>query len=472
MHVALVNTNRIKPPIAPIGLEYVAEAQSTAGHHVEVLDLCWADDWDSAIANFFERTSFDLIGVTLRNTDDCAFTSRQSFVGEFAEVVNTIRKHTDALIVLGGVGFSVMPEQVLELCQADVGVWGEGESVLVELANRIEREQEWRDLPNLIWPRDGRWHRNPPSAPPLTNLPRMSRSWVDNWRYFCEGGQAGIETKRGCPRHCIYCADPIAKGKQIRTRPPEAIVDELERLLEQRIDHVHTCDSEFNLPEWHALEVCQEIVRRDLGDKLRWYAYCSPVPFSLELAKLMRCAGCVGINFGVDNGDEAMLQRLRRDFRPDDISNAVRWCKEAGMAVMLDLLLGAPGETEKSIVRTIELMRRAGPDRVGVALGVRVYPGTELANLVVQEESREGLVGGNDPLKPLFFMEPRIAPFAFRLLDELVGDDGRFFFFDPSRPDRNYNYNANQRLVDAIGAGYRGAYWDILRRCERGGSPS
>jgi radical SAM superfamily enzyme YgiQ (UPF0313 family) len=231
-------------------------------------------------------------------------------------------------------------------------------------------------------------------------------------------------------------------------------VDELESLLEQGIDHVHTCDSEFNLPGWHASEVCQQIVRRDLGDRLRWYAYCSPVPFSLELARLMHRAGCVGINFGVDNGDEAMLKRLRRDFSPDDILNAVRWCKETGMAVMLDLLLGAPGEAEGSLVRTVELMRHAEPDRVGVSLGVRVYPGTELA------------VGGDGPLEPLFFLEPRIAPFAFQLLDELVGDDQRFFFFDPSRPDRNYNYNANQRLVDAIGEGYRGAYWDILRRYE------
>jgi radical SAM superfamily enzyme YgiQ (UPF0313 family) len=466
MHIALVNTNRIKPPIAPIGLEYVAEAQNAAGHQVEVLDLCWADDWDSAIASFFEKTSFDLVGVTLRNTDDCAFTSRQSFVGEHADIVNTIRQHTDALIVLGGVGFSVMPEQVLKLCEADAGVWGDGEFAFAELANRIKEKREWFDLPNLIWPGDGRWHRNPPSARSLINLPPMSRSWVDNWRYFCEGGQAGIETKRGCPGRCIYCADPIAKGKQTRTRPPEAVVDELEKLLEQGIDHIHTSDSEFNLPEWHAFEVCREIVRRNLGDKLRWYAYCSAVPFSPELAKLMHRAGCVGINFGVDNGDGEMLRRLGRDFTPDDISNAVRSCKEAGIAVMLDLLLGSPGETKGSIIRTIELMRRAEPDRVGVALGVRVYPGTELANLVMREESREGLVGKDDLLEPLFFMEPGIAPFAFALLDELIGDDRRFFFFDPSRPDRNYNYNANQLLVDAVGKGYRGAYWDILRRYE------
>jgi radical SAM superfamily enzyme YgiQ (UPF0313 family) len=180
----------------------------------------------------------------------------------------------------------------------------------------------------------------------------------------------------------------------------------------------------------------------------------------------MHSAGCVGINFGVDNGDGEMLRKLRRDFTPDDILNATRACKETGMAVMLDLLLGSPGESRESIIRTVELMRRAEPDRVGVAVGARVYTGTELADVVMQEGLREGLVGGNGLLEPLFFLDPRIAPFAFELLDQLIGDDRRFLFFDPSRPDRNYNYNANQRLVDAIKKGYRGAYWDILRRYE------
>jgi radical SAM superfamily enzyme YgiQ (UPF0313 family) len=464
MHVVLVNTNRIKPPIAPIGLEYVAEALHAAGHDVEILDLCWTDDAGSAIADFLGSTNVDLVGVTLRNTDDCVFTSRQSFLREFADMVNAIHEHTDAPIVIGGVGFSIMPKRVLELCQADGGVWGDGERTLVELANRIEQNREWLDLPGLIWRRGDEWHRNPPAPAPLADLPPMRRRWLDNRRYFREGGQIGIETKRGCPGRCIYCADPVAKGKETRIRPPKAVVDELERLLEQGIDHFHTCDSEFNIPEWHALAVCKEIVRRNLGDSLRWYAYCSPVPFSRQLARLMRRAGCVGINFGVDNGDEEILKRLKRGFTPLDILNAARLCKDAGIAVMFDLLLGSPGETRESLTRTVELMRRAEPDRVGVAVGVRVYPGTELADLTMQEELREGLEGGEHPSKPLFFIEPGVAPFAFELLDELIGGDRRFFFFDPSRPDRNYNYNANQLLVEAIQNGYRGAYWDILRR--------
>ncbi|OEU52974.1 MAG: hypothetical protein BA861_12600 [Desulfobacterales bacterium S3730MH5] len=466
MRVALVNSNRIRPPIAPIGLEYVAEALNAAGHHVEILDLCWADDWGSAIGNCLDETDFDLIGVTLRNIDDCAFMSCQSFLHEFVNMVDTIRKHTDALIVLGGVGFSVMPEQILGLCRADAGLWGDGEFGLLQLAESMEGKRPRHDVANLFWRHHDTWQHNRSSMPLLTKLPPMSRSWVDNRRYFREGGQAGIETKRGCSGHCVYCVDPIAKGKAIRIRPPGAVVDEMERLLEQGIDHIHTCDSEFNLPQQHASDVCKEMIRRNLDDKLRWYAYCSPLDFSLELARLMRGAGCVGINFGVDSGDEDMLRRLRRDFVPNAILSTVRSCQEAGIVVMLDLLLGSPGETRQSIVTTIELMKQAAPERVGVAVGVRVYPGTELADMVRQTEVREGIVGAGDASEPIFFMEPAIAPFVFELLDKLIGKDERFFFFDPSRPERNYNYNANQRLEDAIANGYRGAYWDILRRYE------
>ena len=455
MHVALVNTNRMKPPIAPIGLEYVAEVLNTAGHCVEILDLCWEEDWHSAMAGFFAKRSFDLVGVTLRNTDDCFFTSRQSFLSEFADAVNAIRGHTDALIVLGGVGFSVMPEQVLSLCQADVGVWGDGEFALVELASRVEEKTEWFDLPNLIWRCDGSWQRNLPAFSSLANLPPMSRGWFDNSRYFREGAQGGIETKRGCPRHCIYCVDPIAKGKTVRTRPASAVADELERLLEQEIDHIYICDSEFNIPKWHAFEVCEEIISRGLGDKLHWYAYCSAVPFSSDLAGLMRRAGCVGINFGVDSGDERMLRRLGRDFTPDDILSTARLCREAGIAVLLDLLLGSPGETRQSIIHTIELMKQAEPDQVGITLGVRVYPGTELARLVRQEGLREGLIGGDDLSEPVFFVDPLVAPFASELINEFIGDDDRFFFLA---------YNTNQLLERAIRKGYRGAFWDILRR--------
>jgi hypothetical protein len=96
---------------------------------------------------------------------------------------------------------------------------------------------------------------------------------------------------------------------------------------------------------------------------------------------------------------------------------------------------------------------------VGVALGVRVYPGTELAETV-----KKGLKPGKEAADPLFFIEPSIDSTVSDLIEDLVGNDERFFLFNPKQPEKNYNYNANQRLVEAIGQGYRGAYWDILLR--------
>jgi hypothetical protein len=98
-------------------------------------------------------------------------------------------------------------------------------------------------------------------------------------------------------------------------------------------------------------------------------------------------------------------------------------------------------------------VKQSGADRIGVSLGVRVFPGTEL----------DAQVGGGDAADPFFYLEPDIAPHVFDWLNMLIAEDRRFLFFDPAKPKQNYNYNANQRLVEAIRNGYRGAFWDILR---------
>lgn len=464
MNIGLINTNHIKPPIAPIGLEYVAEALKREGYDIEILDLSWSEDWNAAVTDFFTGKDYAVVGITLRNTDDCALTTRQSFISDFLSIVNKIRGVTDAMIVIGGTGFSTMPELVLEHCNADAGVWGEGEFAFAELAKRIEANKEIDDIPNLIWKRNKKWRRNKPQFHHLENMPCMKRNIVDNKRYLQEGGQIGFETKRGCSCGCTYCADPVAKGNRIRCRSPKAVVGELENLIAQDINYLHTCDSEFNLPEWHAEEVCREMIRNKLGGKVKWYAYCTPKSFSRELARFMHEAGCVGINFGVDNGDDAILKRLKRGFSIEDIENTARACKEAGIITMFDLLLGSPGESKESITNTIKLMKQVKPDMVGTAIGVRVYPHTELADRIEQGEFKDGFVQSKSLLEPLFFLESEVAPFISVLVEELIDGDPRFLFFNPEDPNKNYNYNANQVLVDAIKEGCRGAYWDILRR--------
>jgi len=467
MKVVLINTNRINPPIAPIGLEYVAEAMADHGHTPEILDLCWADDWRARLTNFFNRSSFDVVGFTLPNTDDCAFGSRQSFIREFNQMVKTVRNLSGAFIVAGGIGFSIMPRDVMAVCNVEAGLVGDGEFTFPILVSRMEKGEDWSDIPGLVFYKNGNWQQNPVRLFPLDRLPKQSRSWFDNRLYFNRGGQGGIETKRGCSQHCIYCPEPAAKGSTVRVRPPKDVTFEIKSLYEQGIDHLHTCDSEFNIPEWHAIDVCRKIIESGLGEKIRWYAYCSPVPFSRELAFIMRRAGCVGINFGVDSGDIHMLKRLKRSFAPEDIIRTASFCREAGIVTMLDLLFGAPGETEDSIKNTIALVRKTEAECIGISAGVRIYPGTALSEMLSEGTLNEGLIypgQKKDPSEPIFFIEPALGYRMFELIDRLVGSDERFFFFDPTKPAQNYNYNANQRLMDAIEGGFRGAYWDILRR--------
>jgi radical SAM superfamily enzyme YgiQ (UPF0313 family) len=469
--VVLVNANHMKPPVAPIGLEYVGDSLIEAGHEVQVIDLCFATDPAAEIADALADVEPLAVGVSFRNTDDCYWPSAQCFVPRLKEYVGIIKQHTTAPIVLGGCGFSIFPAEIMKECDVPFGIVGDGEDAFVALADCIEKKRDYSRLPRLAR-RDaqGRTIINPPKYDEVLDVPPM-RSLIDNARYLREGAMGNLETKRGCPSKCLYCADPVAKGSMSRLRPPVTVVDEIESLLAQGVDVLHLCDAEFNLPPQHAMAVCHEIVARRLGEQIRWYCYASPQPFSDEMADLMRQAGCVGINFGVDSGCDRMLAVLKRSYRRDAIGDAVRACKTAGITVMLDLLIGGPGEDEASVRESIEYMKQVNPDRVGAPVGVRVYPRTQLERVVRSEgpmATNPNLNGRRENnenlLAPVFYVDRRLGDNPADLVTDIIGGDPRFFPPPRTQGITNYNYNNHDALSQAILAGERGAFWDILRR--------
>src|SRR5208337_685450 len=133
MRVLLVNTNRARlpDPIAPIGLATVASSLLTAGHDVEICDLCFADNPVATVGAHTRRFSPDVVGVTIRNIDNTAFPHTESYVPFVAQVVAAFRASTAARIVLGGSGFSLMARALLERLDVELGVEGEAERSLV-----------------------------------------------------------------------------------------------------------------------------------------------------------------------------------------------------------------------------------------------------------------------------------------------------------------------------------------------------
>jgi radical SAM superfamily enzyme YgiQ (UPF0313 family) len=466
--VLLVNPNEMKPPVTPIGLDYIASALALAGFEVDLIDLCFASSFKEALDAYFKDYDPVAIGVTVRNTDDCYYLSQDFIIPRIKEIVDYIKGKTHRPIILGGVGFSVMPEPILAYVGTELGIWGDGEGSLPALAKMLAAGEDFYAIPGLIFRKDEAYYSNPAELSDLLASPLPRREAVDNPRYFREGGMGSVETKRGCEQKCIYCADPLAKGRRYRLRPPSIVADEIEGLLAQGVDNLHLCDSEFNLPYHHAVGICEEIMRRGLGEGLSWYAYLSPVPFTEELGRLMLQAGCKGINFGVDHGVDHMLKTLGRPFLSADIKETAALCHRLEIPFMYDLLLGGPGESKESLSTTIAMMKEVNPSRVGISAGVRIYPGTRLAEIAL-EDIKTGSANLRGSIttgffNPIFYVSSDVGDELFPFIASLVKGDERFFFGGGEESEANYNYNDNSILMEAIKKGHRGAFWDILRR--------
>lgn len=464
----LINTNVARPPVSPVGLEYVGEALNEAGVSVKILDLAFETDWRSALESQLSHDEPLAVGLAVRNTDDCSFITRKSFLPWITELVTETKRLTGAPILLGGTGFSIMPDIVLKVTGADAGIEGDGEETALLLAQSLITGEDISHLPNLVY-----WHgkdiiRNPRVEVNLHHLPIPRRRLFNNRKYEQMGAMVGVETKRGCSEQCIFCADPVAKGKKVRIRPPTMVVQELHDLLEQNISWLHLCDSEFNLPIVHAKEICQAIIQERLGGKLRWYCYCSPLPFDRELAHLMKYAGCAGVNFGVDSLCDEQLLRLGRRHNSRDVVELVHILREEGLNFMFDLLIGGPGETEQTVRITIDAVKKLDIPLTGMSVGVRVYPNTPLGKAAACGFNREGLHPRSSNLsEPTFYLSPALGDDPLSLVHQLAGDDARFLFLAAPGDEESYNYADDNFLCNLIEEGNRGAYWDIIRRTKK-----
>jgi len=433
MKALLINTNTMKPVIAPIGLEYVGEYIQQNGIDVSVFDMCFQSDLKETI----NKTDPDIIGITIRNTDDCTYPSKGFFLPEIKRLIRFIKKITKVPIIAGGVGFSVMPEGVMEFLELEYGIDGDGEEALLQF---IKNYPVVKDIPNLLYRKDSKINKNKKR---FFNLKKLNpeRRLFNNQRYYKEGGMGSFETSRGCNRKCIYCADILCKGSDIRLRKPDSVADEIKRMEAMGIHCFHTCDSEFNVPYKHAIQICKALIKQKL-DK---------------------------INFGVDSGSDRILAALGRDYKVDDLIDIGRLCRRLKITFMFDLLLGGPEEDETSIKETIKVMDEIKPDIVGAAIGMRLYKGTPVTRMIEKQElSRNNNIFGqiknnHDWLKPVFYISSKIGNKIFSLVEELTSHDKRYLF-SYGKDKRDYNYNQNDVLVNAIKKGRRGAFWDILRK--------
>jgi radical SAM superfamily enzyme YgiQ (UPF0313 family) len=418
MKILLISTNheQFPVPVPPAGAAQIAGAMRYHGHHVRLLDLCFEQDAASSVAIAIRSFVPDLIGISFRNLDNASTFGTKSYLSDLRELVSAIRATSSAEIIIGGSGFSCAPEAILRHLDIEYGVAGDGERAMLRFTEAISRRTDPTDIPGLVYLRDGQVHRNPPDAHThLDDLPPPAWDLLDGRRYLANGGCAAVQTKRGCAFRCIYCSYPVIEGSRYRLQSPRSVVDGIEKLnKEQGVTSFFFVDSVFSYPEEHATGICKEICRRKL--RIRWEAMTNPRGATQELVQAMKESGCIGIEFGIDTASAEMLLSLRKGFTQSDIAKAASLYAEVNIPTSVYLLIGGPGETEKTVAETVTFLDGAGDfAQVMMNFGIRIYEGTELADI----SRHEGLIGaGEDLMEPRFYASAGLPSGFLGMLDE------------------------------------------------------
>ncbi len=461
MRVLLVSANReqIPDPIFPLGLAYVAAAVRNAGHQIEIADLCFGRhplrDLREQVAVFRP----EVIGLSLRNVDNAAYPLTVDYLSSHREVVDSLHQVSQAPVVLGGSGFSILPEAYMDIFNADWGIPGEGEQVFVELLTALQENLDPSGISGLLaGSQQAARHMNPVVAPRRRKLwaqdLRPARDLFDYARYVRRGGMGNIQTKRGCVFKCSYCTYPLLEGNRFRSREAGDVVDELQALQHDYGPHpVFFVDSIANFPHRHIEAICEEILKRDL--QVAWSCYATPVKLDRNQAGLMARAGCESIELGSDAVDDLQLKQLGKSFDAETVERANRYCLDAGMKVCQTVIFGAPGETESSVRSTCRALRRMNPTAVVAMTGVRLYPGTPLTrSLIAQGHVKAKDIG----LLPAFYIDPAVTDFLPGFLQQQAHAAGNWVLpglVPPLLP-------ASQRILRGLGVS--GPLWRLLRK--------
>ncbi|MCU0723694.1 MAG: cobalamin-dependent protein, partial [Planctomycetes bacterium] len=203
MKVLVVNANNeLRPnPVVPLGACLAASAAEAAGHETSFLDLAFEKDPTAALRRAIDRVRPEAIGVSLRNVDNTDFSNPRFYLGEVREAV--VRPALEALpgrVVLGGAGFSTMPEEILEYTGAPAGVVADGEIAFPALLARWAEGRGAEGVEGVVRLEGGRAAGDPRPAAPrdLDALPRSRAwKWLDLGLYRSFGGVSNLQTKRG-----------------------------------------------------------------------------------------------------------------------------------------------------------------------------------------------------------------------------------------------------------------------------------
>ncbi len=270
---------------------------------------------------------------------------------ELATLVRKTLPH--ARIVLGGPHASGLAEEILRRSpEVDCVVCGEGEETLAEVVGRWEEARTLDGVRGIVYRTGDRMVRSEsrPWIRDLSSLPHPAALFA----------YEKVSTSRGCPFQCAFCSSSQFWGKGIRTHSAEWVVDEIElRYRQHGIREFSINDDLFTLNKERVLSICQSILQRRLY--VRFHCMSRVNTLCGDRLEWLKKAGCFRIDFGVESGSERLLKAMGKRTNLDEVRKAFRMTRQAGIGTGCFLIVGFPGEDDRSIEDTGRLLGEIRP---------------------------------------------------------------------------------------------------------------
>ena len=365
--------------MVPTGIAYLAAVAREAGIEVKILDQYAENLSNDQVSELILRFSPDLIGYGATTPN---YYAAIQFVHEIR------RRHPDIPTVLGGYHPSIFPDQTLRDAAVDFVIRDEGEYSLVALCKAIEQgDKKFASIQGLSYKTTGGKIRHNEKSSPLdvNTLPMPAYDLLPIHLYnspaYTNFASPVIQmtASRGCPFSCSFCINAeLNVAAKYRRRNVASVVDEMEMLNNKyHARQIQFWDPIFPLGYKHAIEFCNEVIRRGLHKKIVWNSTTRAEILTEEAIKLMAQAGCKGLGFGIESGVQELLLSVGKKQQLDNIRCTCKLARKHGIVVVGSFILGFPDETREMTQMTIDYARSLDIHYAQFSIMVP-YPGTPL----------------------------------------------------------------------------------------------
>jgi anaerobic magnesium-protoporphyrin IX monomethyl ester cyclase len=363
------------PPLTPLGIAYLGAVLEKNGYSVDVID-CQAQ---KIAHNSFEREigkhQPKIVGIT---STTLTYKSALKIAATAKQV------HPDCVTILGGCHATFWDYKALEECpQLDIVVRKEGEYTLLEIVNRLKENRHIDDVLGTTCWKNKKIIRNEdrPYIENLDDLPFPAHHLLPLKRLRKQGKVIfPLTTSRGCVYWCNFCTAVRMFGRRYRMRNPKNVVDEIQFLNEKYGATQFTfSDDTFTVDQARVRKICEDVRNRRL--KVQWDCETRVDMVTRDLLKKMKKAGCIAVWFGVESGCQNVLDSMEKDVNLAQTRRAFKWAHEAGLMTIASVILGFPGETKDTVLKTVKFVEELNPNDVGYHIATP-YPGTPMYDFV------------------------------------------------------------------------------------------